>query len=257
LVAYKFIESFFKAASTLRVKTMNSSTKQVSMDRLVITVLRQAHRVTIYWPFRRFYFPDHVSSWLYAKVSCRFFVAKDYAATEMLLFETLKLRPWNHRAWHQLGILFTKADQNSFEAEKCHLRVLWIAGAQQKEDKYTKSSRAFLLRLGIDPYQVRNCSKDYERDVHEIDDFLLNLPGDLPRLGDSRIPLAFLQEEERLSYYARSEAPQGYDLYNPNHANYLGNPSCINNARSAYLQCAVNPTGDCGDCKDFRDIVED
>jgi hypothetical protein len=40
-------------------------------------------------------------------------------------------------------------------------------------------------------------------------------------------------------------------------ANYLGNPSCINNARSPYLQCAVNPTGDCGDCKDFRDIVED
>jgi hypothetical protein len=36
---------------------------------------------------------------------------------------------------------------------------------------------------------------------------------------------------------------------------HIGNPSCINNARSSYLQCAVNPMGDCGDCKDYRDIV--
>jgi hypothetical protein len=43
----------------------------------------------------------------------------------------------------------------------------------------------------------------------------------------------------------------------PRLADYLGNSSCINNARSSYLQCAVNPMGDCGDCKDYRDIVED
>jgi hypothetical protein len=37
----------------------------------------------------------------------------------------------------------------------------------------------------------------------------------------------------------------------------IGNARCINNARSPYLQCAINPTGDCGDCKDYREIVED
>jgi hypothetical protein len=29
----------------------------------------------------------------------------------------------------------------------------------------------------------------------------------------------------------------------------LGDQACINNARSQYLQCAINPAGDCGDCK--------
>jgi hypothetical protein len=37
----------------------------------------------------------------------------------------------------------------------------------------------------------------------------------------------------------------------------IGNARCINNARSPYIQCAINPMGDCSDCKDYRDIVED
>lgn len=30
---------------------------------------------------------------------------------------------------------------------------------------------------------------------------------------------------------------------------YLGNQACVNNARSQYLQCAVNPKGDCNNCQ--------
>jgi Family of unknown function (DUF6464) len=41
-----------------------------------------------------------------------------------------------------------------------------------------------------------------------------------------------------------------YSVPQFNHNQYLlGDQSCINNARSEYLQCAVNPSGDCGDCK--------
>jgi Family of unknown function (DUF6464) len=29
----------------------------------------------------------------------------------------------------------------------------------------------------------------------------------------------------------------------------LGDQACINNAKSEYLQCAINPSGDCGSCK--------
>jgi hypothetical protein len=32
----------------------------------------------------------------------------------------------------------------------------------------------------------------------------------------------------------------------------LGNPSCRFNARSAYLRCAVNPSGDCKDCRYYE-----
>lgn len=32
----------------------------------------------------------------------------------------------------------------------------------------------------------------------------------------------------------------------------LGDPSCKFNARSPYVQCAVNPKGDCADCQYFE-----
>lgn len=31
-----------------------------------------------------------------------------------------------------------------------------------------------------------------------------------------------------------------------------GDPTCIYNARSRYLQCTVNPSGDCRDCPHFK-----
>jgi Family of unknown function (DUF6464) len=36
------------------------------------------------------------------------------------------------------------------------------------------------------------------------------------------------------------------------HEYTLGDPTCINNARSPYLQCAVNPSGVCGSCKHWE-----
>lgn len=33
----------------------------------------------------------------------------------------------------------------------------------------------------------------------------------------------------------------------------IGNPSCVHNARNIYLQCAINPKGDCETCSDFKD----
>ncbi|NJO94460.1 MAG: hypothetical protein HC820_09305 [Hydrococcus sp. RM1_1_31] len=33
--------------------------------------------------------------------------------------------------------------------------------------------------------------------------------------------------------------------------NYLGDPTCIYNARSKHLLCAVNPTGSCSDCAHY------
>jgi hypothetical protein len=41
----------------------------------------------------------------------------------------------------------------------------------------------------------------------------------------------------------------------PHHKYTLGDQDCINNARSEYLQCAINPSGDCGDCK-HREVEE-
>jgi hypothetical protein len=32
----------------------------------------------------------------------------------------------------------------------------------------------------------------------------------------------------------------------------LGDLTCLNNARSPYLQCAINPTGECDRCKDYE-----
>lgn len=34
----------------------------------------------------------------------------------------------------------------------------------------------------------------------------------------------------------------------------LGDSSCEFNARSPYLQCVINPTGDCSDCEDREDL---
>jgi Family of unknown function (DUF6464) len=36
----------------------------------------------------------------------------------------------------------------------------------------------------------------------------------------------------------------------------LGDPSCRFNARSAYLRCAVNPSGDCKDCRYYESVSE-
>jgi hypothetical protein len=43
------------------------------------------------------------------------------------------------------------------------------------------------------------------------------------------------------------------ELVNNEHNNGdpIGDQSCINNANSQYLQCAVNPLGDCANCKDY------
>lgn len=218
---------------------MNSKTKQVPMSRLAIAVLRSTHKITRYWPLRRFYFPGYISSWLYAKVSHGFLLLSDYSTAEILLIETLKTHAWNHAAWHHLGCLFSRANQTT-QAQRCHIHATRIlVYQQQKEDKYTKSSRAFLLQRGIDPFRARDVT-DCKEDIHEIDRVLGNLPLDLPRLGNSRIILADPESELERSIYC-----------------YLGNPNCINNARSPYLQCAINPMGDCSNCKDFSDIVEE
>ncbi len=39
-------------------------------------------------------------------------------------------------------------------------------------------------------------------------------------------------------------------------AEYIGDISCANNARSKYLRCAINPTGLCQDCKDYEEARE-
>jgi hypothetical protein len=33
----------------------------------------------------------------------------------------------------------------------------------------------------------------------------------------------------------------------------LGNPNCFYNARSIWLQCAVNPTGNCETCQHYQE----
>ncbi|WP_375495607.1 DUF6464 family protein [uncultured Nostoc sp.] len=33
---------------------------------------------------------------------------------------------------------------------------------------------------------------------------------------------------------------------------FIGDVTCKNNARSPYLQCAINPRGECQDCKDYE-----
>lgn len=35
---------------------------------------------------------------------------------------------------------------------------------------------------------------------------------------------------------------------------FIGDVNCENNARSPYLQCAVNPSGECRLCKDYERI---
>jgi hypothetical protein len=35
-------------------------------------------------------------------------------------------------------------------------------------------------------------------------------------------------------------------------ADAIGDITCVNNARSQYLQCAVNPTGNCAECPHFE-----
>lgn len=41
-------------------------------------------------------------------------------------------------------------------------------------------------------------------------------------------------------------------LYREARVRHLGDVSCANNARSPYLQCAINPVGDCCNCPDFE-----
>jgi hypothetical protein len=35
---------------------------------------------------------------------------------------------------------------------------------------------------------------------------------------------------------------------------FIGDTSCLNNARSPYLRCAINPDGGCLSCKDYEKI---
>jgi tetratricopeptide (TPR) repeat protein len=182
---------------------------------------------------------EDANSLVKSEIGIMFFLQEEYGQAERFLLDALQLNPSNHIVWHYLGLLFTEGDRRSYEAENCHHRVLWVTKKREKEDGYIESSREFLVRLGfgnpdgMSPFP--ECNLVAARNVRE---FLLDLPRDLPRLGDSRIPL-FQRDEE---------------LFRPS---YLGNPSCINNARSPYLQCVINPTGDCSDCKDYREIVEE
>jgi hypothetical protein len=92
----------------------------------------------------------------------------------------------------------------------------------------------------------------------------------LRALGKFRATIAFLNDESNKStvntgikltpqIIIRYHIPNRAILmeFPPRPVDYLGNSRCINNARSPHIQCAVNPTGDCGDCKDYRDIAED
>ena len=38
---------------------------------------------------------------------------------------------------------------------------------------------------------------------------------------------------------------------------FIGDSSCVNNARSPYIRCAVNPEGPCDECKHFEKSPRD
>jgi hypothetical protein len=45
----------------------------------------------------------------------------------------------------------------------------------------------------------------------------------------------------------------GYELYNDIHSNFIGDPTCIYNARSPFIRCAVNPqTDSCEHCHHYE-----
>ncbi|MHC5827216.1 MAG: DUF6464 family protein [Nostoc sp.] len=43
-------------------------------------------------------------------------------------------------------------------------------------------------------------------------------------------------------------------LFNSQHPRFIGDITCKNNARSAFLRCAIKPSGECQGCKDYRQI---
>lgn len=58
---------------------------------------------------------------------------------------------------------------------------------------------------------------------------------------------------------ARNQSQRRYQPLNrssiPRSNPFIGDITCIHNARSPYLRCAINPQGPCQNCTDYRQEI--
>lgn len=79
--------------------------------------------------------------------------------------------------------------------------------------------------------------------MHERFTFAQQFMNTLPGPTFNRKP----RDEQRVSIHLR----YAVNPYTCN-SNFIGDQTCANNAKSAYLRCAVNPCGPCEGCKDYQ-----
>ena len=71
------------------------------------------------------------------------------------------------------------------------------------------------------------------------------------RLRRAQLPNSYYRERLHSDLYGES-----HSLYNdrrrPVTKYFIGDTNCINNARSPYIRCAINPEGPCDECVHFE-----
>ena len=71
------------------------------------------------------------------------------------------------------------------------------------------------------------------------------------RLRRAQFPTSYSQERLHHDFYTQDSAPIG-DRHRPATKYFIGDTSCVNNAQSPYIRCAINPEGPCDECSHFE-----
>lgn len=74
------------------------------------------------------------------------------------------------------------------------------------------------------------------------------------RLRRTQVPTSYQPERLSSSLYNHDRDPYSEygDRRRPVTKYFIGDTSCINNAQSPYIRCAINPEGPCDECSHFE-----
>ena len=68
------------------------------------------------------------------------------------------------------------------------------------------------------------------------------------RLRRARVSDSYYQQRLEINAYRHDR----YSTGDRRNKYFIGDTSCINNARSPYIRCAINPEGPCEECSHFE-----
>lgn len=105
---------------------------------------------------------------------------------------------------------------------------------------FTVEERCFFIG-GINIIPPYSVSQNYANSFVE-----LTFKATSPILGD------------RSGFHCLMYSPEEYQIFQDRVKTLMtiGDISCINNARSPYLRCSINPSGPCEQCKDFATLQD-